>query len=157
MHKDANTRAITTKATCVEIFLNDGSSLFGKIAVPIQGRLSDVLNDGRIFLPVEMDDGGFHTLSKKAINRGALPPAEAAASRGSDPYRILGVNEGVSQEELKKAYHQRCVRQHPDRVRGLDLGAEFEELATQNMVLLNNAYAILSKAIASRRAFANAP
>ncbi len=156
MHKDSNTRAITTKAAYVEIFLNDGSTLFGKIAVPIQGRLSDVLNDGRSFLPVEMDDGSFHGLSKKAIRRVTLPSSETAAYRGDDPYRILGVREGVSQEELKKAYYQRCTRMHPDRVRGLDLGADFEELATQNMVRINSAYAILSKIIANRTATANA-
>jgi hypothetical protein len=136
-----NARAITTKSILVEIALLDGSTLTGKLCVPIQGRLTDLLNDDREFVPVESGNGSFVALAKRAIKQVTLPAAEAAAYRGDDPYLILGVQPGVSQEQLKKIYHQLCAVNHPDRIKGLGLGADYEELATQNMTRINNAYA----------------
>ncbi|HEY2445409.1 MAG TPA: J domain-containing protein [Rhizomicrobium sp.] len=135
-----STRAISTKGILVEISLIDGTSLVGKICVPVQGRLTDVLNDQREFMPVEGRDGSFVALAKRAIKQVFLPAAEAAAYRGNDPYLILGVREDASPEEVKKAYHQLCAANHPDRIRGLGLGADYEELATQNMTRINSAY-----------------
>ena len=144
-----NARAITTRSILVEIALLDGSSLTGKLCVPMQGRLTDMLNDDREFVPVESRDGSFVALAKKAIKQVTLPAAEAAAYRGDDPYMILGVQPGVSQEQLKKAYHQLCAVNHPDRIKGLGLGADFEELATQNMTRINSAYAqVLRRTVA---------
>ena len=144
-----NGRAITTKSILVEIALLDGSSLTGKLCVPMQGRLTDLLNDDRAFVPVENRDGSFVALAKKAIKQVTLPAAEAAAYRGNDPYMILGVQQGVSQEKLKKAYHQLCAINHPDRIKGLGLGADFEELATQNMTRINSAYSQVLKRTAA--------
>lgn len=141
-------RAISTKQVGVEISLLDGSVLFGRLAVPVQGRLSDVLNDGRDFVPVECADGGFLALAKKAIKQVSLPAAAAAVYRGDDPHRILGVRENVTLEELRKAYHQLCATHHPDRIRGLGLGADYEQLATQTMARINSAYAQLARQMA---------
>jgi DnaJ-domain-containing protein 1 len=143
-----STRSISTKPVGVEISLLDGSVLFGKLAVPVQGRLSDLLNDGREFVPVECADGSFLALAKKAIKQVSLPAAAATVYRGDDPYRILGVRENVSSEDLKKAYHQLCATQHPDRIRGLGLGADYEQLATQTMARINTAYAQLTRRMA---------
>jgi DnaJ-domain-containing protein 1 len=145
----SGTHAISTKSILVEISLLDGSSFTGKLRVPMQGRLTDVLNDDRQFVPVEGRDGSFVALSKRAIKQVFLPAAEAAAYRGNDPYLILGVQEGASAEEVKKAYHKLCAANHPDRIRGLGLSGDYEELATQNMTRINNAYAqVLRKAAA---------
>jgi hypothetical protein len=145
----SNGHSITTKATPVEILLLDGSLIPGKISVPVQGRLTDVLNDARSFLPVECQDGTFLALAKRAIKQVLLPGAEAAAYKGSDPYVILGVADDVSPEQLKKTYHHLCALNHPDRIRGLGLGAEYEQLATQNMSRINGAYAQISKKFAN--------
>jgi DnaJ like chaperone protein len=67
--------------------------------------------------------------------------AEAPAYRGDDPWRILGVREDMSADELRTAYHKLCAIHHPDRIRGLGLGAEYEQVATQNMARINSAYA----------------
>jgi DnaJ-domain-containing protein 1 len=133
-----NARAVTI--TAVEIVLFDGTSVAGRICVPAQGRVSDVLNDERDFIPVECRSGAFVALVKKAIKQVTLPVGETASYRGSDPYRILGLIKGVPNEEVKKAYHRLCAMHHPDRIKGLGLGDEYEELATRNMVRINSAY-----------------
>ena len=142
MHK-ANVRAITTKLTSVEISMNDGSSVSGKIWVPIQGRLSDVLNDDRGFFPVECRDGSLIVVAKTAVKQILVPPEEVLC-RGN-PHSVLGIREGASPEEVKNAYHRLCAAHHPDRIKGLGLGADYEDVATQNMVRINSAYTQLTK------------
>jgi DnaJ-domain-containing protein 1 len=142
--------SITTKSIPVEISLRDGSSLSGKVWVPIQGRLTDMLNDPREFIPIESRDGAFIALAKSAIKQIALPATEAVSTRGNDPYAVLGVPEDVSAEDLKRAYRRLCAHNHPDRIRGLGLGPEYEELATQNMIRINTAYAQLRKTMGVR-------
>ena len=77
MHKP-EMLAAKMKKLAVEISLSNGTNLTGKIHVPAQARLTDVLNDDRGFLPVESTDGTFLALSKQAIERISLPSAEAA-------------------------------------------------------------------------------
>jgi DnaJ-domain-containing protein 1 len=144
-----NTRTVQKTAILVEISLADGSVVLGKIFVPHQGRLTDVLNDDRNFLPVESADGTTFALAKTAIKQVSLPVAEAAAYRGINPYLVLGVKEGISPEELKKAYHQLSLVNHPDRIRGFGLGEEYLELATRNMARINSAYAQILKRMGS--------
>ena len=141
--------ARSMKPIAVEVTLLDGSSVFGKICVPIQGRLSDTLNDDRSFVPVECIDGTFLALAKRAIKQVSLPAAEAALYQGEDPYRILGVKAGISPEDLRKVYHELCAVHHPDHIRGLGLSAEYEQLATHNMARINTAYAQISKRAAN--------
>jgi DnaJ-domain-containing protein 1 len=136
-----------TKPVGVEIALFDGSSLYGKLCVPMQSRISDLLNDAREFIPIECADGGFVALSKRAIKQVSLPSPIPQAYQGDDPHRILGVAEGVSAAELKKAYHALCAKHHPDHIKGLGLGVEYEQLATQNMARINNAYGKILKAM----------
>ena len=137
-------RAVQKTAT-LEIVLEDGTSVHGKVFVPVQTRLTDVLNDDRQFLPVECADGAVVALAKSAIKQVKMSGAEAAAYTGSDPYQILGVSEGVSDDELKRAYHQLCFVNHPDRIKGLGLSAEYLELAHLNMARINSAYAQVSR------------
>jgi DnaJ-domain-containing protein 1 len=137
------TRAISSVA--VEISLFDGTSLFGKLAVPIQGRVSDLLNDQREFVPVECADGRFVAVSKRAIKHVSLPGPTPQIYQGDDPYRILGVAEGISPEELKRSYYHLCAKHHPDHIRGLGLGVEYEQLATQQMTRINSAYSRIVK------------
>jgi DnaJ-domain-containing protein 1 len=115
--------------------------VYGKVFVQNQGRLTDMLNDDRDFLPVEGADGSTFALAKTAIRQLSLPIAESAAYRGNNPYMVLGVDEGVSQEDLKKAYHQLCFVNHPDRIKGFGLSQDYQDLATRNMARINSAYA----------------
>jgi len=133
------------KTGFIKFTLNDGSTLRGKVFVPVQGRLSDVLNDTRQFLPIEDADGEIIALAKASIQHVTFPRADAAAYRGTDPYLVLGVERDASLEQLKTAYHQLSMVNHPDRVRSFGLGEDYQELATLNMARINNAYAELTK------------
>lgn len=55
-----------------------------------------------------------------------------------DPYTILGVSPGASQDEIKKAYLSLANRYHPDKV--LHLGEEFSEMAEMRFKEIQGAY-----------------
>lgn len=135
-----NSRKLQKTPVLVELQIVDGSKIHGKLFATPQERLIDVLNDNRTFLPVETMDGTILALAKTAIQQVVMPEAIPAAYKGSDPYLILGVQKGVSKEKLKEAYHKLCLNCHPDRIRSFGLGTDFQELGSQNMVRINNAY-----------------
>ena len=149
-HVHGNSRVVQKNAVPVEIILADGASLRAKVFLPMQGRISDLLNDDRPFLPVE-SEGDHLALAKTAIRQVRFPPAQAPY-RGKCPYSVLGLREGASIEEIKKAYHELCTANHPDRVKGAGLGQDFVEFATQNMVRINSAYAQLTKGVSQQAA-----
>lgn len=123
----------------------DGSIVCGNLFISGDGRITDLLNDDRKFLPVEMTGGKFMAIAKTAIQSVSLQPPQPPAYQGSDPWRILGVKEGASVEELKQVYRQLCRVHHPDRIRGLGLGPDYQKLATLDMARINDAYAQLMK------------
>jgi len=135
-----NSRKIPKTKLLVEITLDDGQSLHGTIYVSPQGRMTDALNDERRFLPVDRADGSFIALAKSAIRYVAPVAAEGTVYEGNNPYQILGLREGASREDVKKAYHQLGMENHPDRLKGFGLGADYLELATRRMARINEAY-----------------
>ncbi len=139
------TRALPKSPILVEVSLTDGSIFHGNIFVHRQARLTDVLNDDRQFLPVQTTDGRYLAIAKSFIKQVTLTASEANAYKGNDPYKILGVEQGVSLEELKRAYHQLCLANHPDRIKGFGLSAEYQELGTRNTARINEAYSRLLK------------
>lgn len=58
--------------------------------------------------------------------------------RPGDPYTILNISRGASQEEIKKAYRKLANKYHPDKV--LHLGDEFRELAEKRFKEIEEAY-----------------
>ncbi|HOP48278.1 MAG TPA: DnaJ domain-containing protein [Desulfobacteraceae bacterium] len=67
---------------------------------------------------------------------------EAFQNKGDDtqkdPFEVLGINRGASQEEIKKAYRELVNQYHPDKVSYL--GKEFRELAEVRFKEINKAY-----------------
>lgn len=61
---------------------------------------------------------------------------EGNASR--NPYEVLNVPKGASQDEIKKAYRELANKYHPDKV--LHLGDEFKELAEKRFKEIEEAY-----------------
>jgi len=149
-HVHSGSRVVQRNAVTVEIMMTDGTAFRGKVFLPMQGRISDLLNDDRAFLPAERD-GEHLALAKASIRQVRMPSAQTPV-RSKCPYSVLGLHEGASLEEIKRAYRELCTANHPDRVRGAGLSAEFVELATQKMTRINTAYAELTTGVTQQAA-----
>ena len=69
--------------------------------------------------------------------------AGASESMHWDPYRILEVEKGASQEEIKRAFRQLAGKYHPDKVEYL--GDEFKALAEKRFKEIQQAYEELKR------------
>lgn len=58
-----------------------------------------------------------------------------------NPYKVLGVSEGASQEEIRAAYRALVKKYHPDKYSDNPL----KELATEKLKEINEAYDMLTK------------
>lgn len=58
-----------------------------------------------------------------------------------NPYEILGIKEGASQEEIKAAYREQVKKYHPDKHQDNPL----QDLAEEKLQEINEAYEYLSK------------
>jgi DnaJ like chaperone protein len=56
-------------------------------------------------------------------------------------YSVLGIKEGASKDEIKKAYKNACKKHHPDKVH--HLGQEFQKIAEEKMRQINESYTYL--------------
>lgn len=57
---------------------------------------------------------------------------------GKDPYEVLGLSNGASQEEVRAAYRQLAAQYHPDKL--AHLGEDFQALAEQKFKVIQSAY-----------------
>lgn len=79
---------------------------------------------------------------------GAGGNSDSAGSRGpgsgsEDPYKVLGVAENASPEEIRQAYLKLANKYHPDKV--AHLGDEFKVLAHERFKEIRAAYARLTR------------
>ncbi len=133
-----------------EIELTDGAKMTVMLFVSPQGRLLDMLNDSRGFVPLETEGGETIFLRKEAIRRvsplaapkdgGRAESQAAGPKRDGDPHELLGVSRDASAAEIREAYRQRCLENHPDRLQALGLPKDFIEFATRRMAEINAAY-----------------
>jgi DnaJ like chaperone protein len=63
-----------------------------------------------------------------------------------DAYKVLDVTPGMSDDEIKKVYRQKCVEFHPDKLTSKGLPKEFMEYAHDQLAKVNDAYETLKKA-----------
>lgn len=116
--------------------------------IPVAGRLDDLLV---LFLAFnyawkrkksspEMSAGG----------AGAGEEKEGVEEEEKDPYRLLEVERGATEEQVRKAYRDLLARYHPDRLH--HLGEEFRLMASRKTVALNRAYAEIMDGRPDRRA-----
>jgi len=74
--------------------------------------------------------------STENTNRNGSPAANI--NRPNDPYDVLQIPKGASQEEIKTAYKHLAGKYHPDKV--LHLGEEFQALAEERFKQIQSAY-----------------
>jgi hypothetical protein len=72
-------------------------------------------------------------------------PTNKAEAAPESPYRILGVGDNATWEEINTAYRRLVMMYHPDRVAGL--GPEFIEIAERKMKEINGAHEALKNLV----------
>jgi DnaJ like chaperone protein len=128
----------------------------GQIARVFRGNpavLEDVL-DGlfeiamadRVLHPAELaflervaDIFGFTPPEFRRIRASHLVPEEA------DPYLVLGVEYGATEEEIKHTYRLLVRENHPDSLMARGVPEEFIRLANEKLAAINTAYAKIIK------------
>jgi DnaJ like chaperone protein len=82
---------------------------------------------------------GQSTLDGNGDSEGAQDRSQRFASDpAADPYAVLGVPEGASQDDIRAAYRQLAAQYHPDKL--AHLGEEFQSLAEQKFKAIQSAY-----------------
>ncbi len=93
--------------------------------------------------------GGYEMASLRA--RHAAGPGAGAGAAGdgrrgaADAYAVLGLEPGVSDEELRTAHRKLVRTYHPDRLVSKGLPEEFMELANDRLAAINAAYETVTK------------
>ena len=147
-----NSEKITKQKITVEVELENGNSLVGYMFLKPQGRLTNMMNDERVFLPFETMDGKFFVLKKSACLSVSPIASEAEEYVGNNPFQILGVSDHATLDEIKQRYHTLCAENHPDRLNSMGLPKEFIDLATAKMSRINDAWMRIQKQYAARKA-----
>jgi len=124
----------------VEIEFDSGTQWTGYLFVGQQQRLSDLLNDERVYLPFELLDGSIE-IFVKARTRRVKPIARVnAAADSENPFHVLGLADSVGEAPLREAYHRKVQELHPDKLASLGLSEELIRFAHERMARLNEAY-----------------
>jgi DnaJ-domain-containing protein 1 len=127
----------------MRVELDDGVERLMALFVAPNTRVSDTLNDNRMFLPFEAADGTTEIIRKEAIRR--IVPMETGTRPTRSPYDILGVSETASDAEVKAAYHKAIAPVHPDSIGAMNLPPDFVQLANRMAAQTNEAYAKIKK------------
>lgn len=139
-----NEKMVFKKKLLVELELDSGDVLNGYLFVGQTQRLSDLMNDDRIFLPFEALDGSITIFTKgKARRVKPVEKQQAAAATGegaADPYGLLGVPATATDAQLREAYHRKVQETHPDKLSNAGVSAEIVKFAHERMARINEAY-----------------
>jgi hypothetical protein len=135
-------KKVFKKKLLVELELDSGAILNGYLFVGQTQRLSDLMNDDRIFLPLEGLDGSI-TIFTKSLARRVKPvekPQAVIAEAAGDPYGLLGVPTSATEAQLREAYHRRVQETHPDKLSNIGVSPEIVRFAHDRMARINEAY-----------------
>jgi len=124
----------------IQVHLDDGTKFLGTVSVRQGQRISELMNDERQFLPIQMPDGNVVILRKTAIFKVVPLDQHINDDNILDPYEILGIPRSVSDEDLIRFYHKACTEHHPDKVQSAGLAAQYLDMATSRMIRINDAY-----------------
>jgi DnaJ domain len=132
----------------VEIVLEDGRELQGKLLIPPGRTLAEMLNGGASFIEFAPINGERMFIAKSALhavkptNVPDTPDLWAGPTEGGsfDPFAVLGVKVDASREEVREAYFNLAKVYHPDRYATAELPAEVREYLSVMARRINAAY-----------------
>lgn len=140
---DSSQTKKTRHKVLIRVELDDGVERLMALFVAPNTRVSDTLNDNRLFLPFEAADGTTEIIRKEAIRR--VIPMENEARLGRGPYDILGVPENATDAEVRAAYYKAIAPVHPDSIGAMNLPPDFVQLANRMAAQINEAHAKIKK------------
>lgn len=146
-------------AVAVELVLDDGAVVAGKLFIPASRAVFDVLNGPAIFFEFEPYDGERRFIAKSALKAvkllaGAQPVNLNQKVRdldGFDPLSILGLKAGAEWDDIRSAYLAHAKTYHPDRYATADLPPEVAGYLSAMLRRVNSAYAALEVAHQERK------
>ena len=132
----------------VEITLEDGQRLQGKLVVPPGRVLTEVLNGGLAFVEFQPVDGEPMFIAKTALQWVKplnVPSAPKLTIANEDtgvfnPSAILGIAPAASREQVREAYLHLAKTYHPDRYATAELPPEVREYLAAMARRINAAY-----------------
>lgn len=138
-------------AIAVEVTLDDGRALKGRIAIPLSKTVFEILNGPQAFVDFEPYGGERHFLAKSSLRALKLvnPPKHTGLGHrlrdvdGFDPYAILGVSETANWDDVRLAFHTLSKTYHPDRYATAELPSEVRDYLSAMSRRINAAYAAL--------------
>jgi len=138
--------------TSVEVTLDDGEIVRGRMHFATTRSLGDELNNAGHFVDFEMQEGERFFLAKQSIQSvkpQVVPRADQLAraqlkSELFNPWTILGVTEASSKDEIREAYHRLVKQYHPDRFANMELPREVRDYLNAMSRRVNAAYASLN-------------
>jgi hypothetical protein len=151
---DRGSRESSQGPVTVQITLEGGEEMQGRLVLPPGRALSDVLNSAAPFLEFEPGDGERMFIAKSALqsvkplNVPARPDLWAgSAEAGSfDPHVVLGLKPGATREEARDAYVRLAKTYHPDRYAAVELPREVREYLAAMVRRVNAAHQVLETA-----------
>jgi hypothetical protein len=136
----------------VEAVFADGTIVRGKLLVPGNKGIGDVLNGPGAFLEFEPYGGERSYIAKaqvasiKLMGVPKLPNLNARLRDldGFDPFAVLGVAPGATKDEIRGAYFALAKIYHPDRYATAELPTEVIEYLFAMARRINAAHAALN-------------
>lgn len=156
---ERNKSQIEQGALSVEILVEDGIKVNGRLIVPAGRSLFDVLNGPQAFLEFEPFEGERRYIAKSAVKAVKMlggPGVASLAQRardldGFDPYSVLGIAKGSPAEQIRTAYVTKARQYHPDRYSTFELPDEISTYIEGMSRRLNAAYEALEPMLAAEK------
>ena len=147
-------------SVAVEIVVDDGAIVAGKLFISASRSVFEVLNSAALFVDFEPYEGERRFLAKASLKSvkllaGAKPLNLAQKARdldSFDPQAILGVQAGAPWDEVRSAYLSLAKIYHPDRFATAELPTEVAAYMSGMLRRINAAYSALEVAHQARRA-----
>jgi len=135
------------KYTAVVLVTSDGTRIEGEIRCGLDGSVTSVLNNDSRFIQFMDLNGEASFLAKSNIiqlipRNNAVRPVPALKvdrSNTGDWARVLCVEQGASQEQVKHSYHELARAYHPDMY-SIDVPIEIKQYASAMLSRINVAY-----------------
>lgn len=88
---------------------------------------------------------GIFDLDAAAFARAQTGGTAGGEADGPDPYQILGIGRGASDDEIKQTYRRLVRENHPDTLIAKGMPADFVAVANDKLAVINAAFDRIAK------------